>query len=564
MEPEQTNLPSNKKEDPVKDISDKSSTSESDTITTSSTNEMNNNNNNKKNDTEKKADKEEKENNSSEVPTSPSSTTSSGKIVFRNTGPNGLVSVINVPVCKNCLTSTTPLWRRDENGAVLCNACGLFLKLHGRPRPISLKTNVIKSRNRKNNYHGENSNNSNNSTDSNKNKKESTSSSDKKRKSSSQNTNTTITNNNTLNQSGKADKTTTQQNSNSNGTKSSQNNDKTKNNLQNSNYNKNSTIQEHVGNKDFMYNQTPPSYNIPNVSVIDSVRIGHNSTPHSGIINVSSQLPGLSTLLTTIGSRPTTIENNLRNGTYVNDNKNSNTNNSNIKIENVEKNIQCVSPPILNNETKPLMNSFTHSENIPLATNQFQNIMNRQPIMNNTVPIRAQNSSVINTPLQTPQYMPQNIPFEPLHKEPQFNSLTGNIIDKLPHTNHLINNIGQQPSESSGSSEVRSEHCSQIASPQLFPQKHSVPIPNIPKTLSTPEVTLSTNNDKRATKRKLSTENKVNEYSLEERLQYEEEIIRLKTRIVELESVTDLYRNHIFKLNEKCQQYEHQLASLNK
>ncbi|KAK6085633.1 GATA zinc finger [Seiridium cupressi] len=52
------------------------------------------------------------------------------------------------PVCQNCQTSTTPLWRRDEMGSVLCNACGLFLKLHGRPRPISLKTDVIKSRNR--------------------------------------------------------------------------------------------------------------------------------------------------------------------------------------------------------------------------------------------------------------------------------------------------------------------------------------------------------------------------------------------------------------------------------
>lgn len=52
------------------------------------------------------------------------------------------------PVCQNCTTSTTPLWRRDEIGSVLCNACGLFLKLHGTPRPISLKTDVIKSRNR--------------------------------------------------------------------------------------------------------------------------------------------------------------------------------------------------------------------------------------------------------------------------------------------------------------------------------------------------------------------------------------------------------------------------------
>ncbi len=51
-------------------------------------------------------------------------------------------------VCSNCHTTKTPLWRRDPEGQPLCNACGLFLKLHGVVRPLSLKTDVIKKRNR--------------------------------------------------------------------------------------------------------------------------------------------------------------------------------------------------------------------------------------------------------------------------------------------------------------------------------------------------------------------------------------------------------------------------------
>lgn len=65
-----------------------------------------------------------------------------------NNGTTTTKTNITSPVCRNCKTQTTPLWRRDETGQVLCNACGLFLKLHGRPRPISLKTDTIKSRNR--------------------------------------------------------------------------------------------------------------------------------------------------------------------------------------------------------------------------------------------------------------------------------------------------------------------------------------------------------------------------------------------------------------------------------
>ncbi|CEP13378.1 hypothetical protein [Parasitella parasitica] len=53
--------------------------------------------------------------------------------------------------CTNCDTTTTPLWRRNPEGKPLCNACGLFLKLHGVVRPLSLKTNVIKKRNRNSN-----------------------------------------------------------------------------------------------------------------------------------------------------------------------------------------------------------------------------------------------------------------------------------------------------------------------------------------------------------------------------------------------------------------------------
>jgi GATA-binding protein len=50
--------------------------------------------------------------------------------------------------CTNCSTKNTPLWRRDFKGHPLCNACGLFMKLHGIPRPMSMKTDVFKTRKR--------------------------------------------------------------------------------------------------------------------------------------------------------------------------------------------------------------------------------------------------------------------------------------------------------------------------------------------------------------------------------------------------------------------------------
>ncbi|KAL1890355.1 GATA type transcriptional activator of nitrogen-regulated proteins [Sporothrix stenoceras] len=50
--------------------------------------------------------------------------------------------------CQNCSTTITPLWRRDENGRTICNACGLYYKLHGVHRPTFMKKSVIKRRKR--------------------------------------------------------------------------------------------------------------------------------------------------------------------------------------------------------------------------------------------------------------------------------------------------------------------------------------------------------------------------------------------------------------------------------
>ncbi|XP_060810273.1 transcription factor GATA-6 isoform X2 [Amyelois transitella] len=51
--------------------------------------------------------------------------------------------------CANCRTANTTLWRRNNNGEPVCNACGLYYKLHNVNRPLSMKKDGIQTRKRK-------------------------------------------------------------------------------------------------------------------------------------------------------------------------------------------------------------------------------------------------------------------------------------------------------------------------------------------------------------------------------------------------------------------------------
>ncbi|ORY45111.1 GATA-domain-containing protein [Rhizoclosmatium globosum] len=57
-------------------------------------------------------------------------------------GASGLLLLANT-TCINCKTTTTPLWRRDDNGQSICNACGLYFRLHGTTRPVTRPQGVF-------------------------------------------------------------------------------------------------------------------------------------------------------------------------------------------------------------------------------------------------------------------------------------------------------------------------------------------------------------------------------------------------------------------------------------
>ncbi|KAJ8017288.1 hypothetical protein DPEC_G00016290 [Dallia pectoralis] len=52
-------------------------------------------------------------------------------------------------LCSNCHTANTTLWRRNASGEPVCNACGLYYKLHNVNRPLAMKKEGVQTRNRK-------------------------------------------------------------------------------------------------------------------------------------------------------------------------------------------------------------------------------------------------------------------------------------------------------------------------------------------------------------------------------------------------------------------------------
>lgn len=94
---------------------------------------------------EKRAESNDDTADAMSISDAPSPSSTSAREAGSSVPPGGTTMVV---ACKNCNTTVTPLWRRDELGHPICNACGLYFKLHGHHRPVQMKKSTIKRRKR--------------------------------------------------------------------------------------------------------------------------------------------------------------------------------------------------------------------------------------------------------------------------------------------------------------------------------------------------------------------------------------------------------------------------------
>jgi hypothetical protein len=70
------------------------------------------------------------------------------QIVKGGKGGAGMARRVDLS-CTNCGTQTTTIWRRNMRGEMVCNACGLYYKLHGIDRPHTMRRDTIHTRRRR-------------------------------------------------------------------------------------------------------------------------------------------------------------------------------------------------------------------------------------------------------------------------------------------------------------------------------------------------------------------------------------------------------------------------------
>uniref|UniRef100_A0A1B6DJR1 Uncharacterized protein n=1 Tax=Clastoptera arizonana TaxID=38151 RepID=A0A1B6DJR1_9HEMI len=71
-----------------------------------------------------------------------------GAAVFRPGRQPSLAKRVDL-ACSNCGTRTTTIWRRNPLGEMVCNACGLYYKLHNVNRPVTMRRDTIHTRRRR-------------------------------------------------------------------------------------------------------------------------------------------------------------------------------------------------------------------------------------------------------------------------------------------------------------------------------------------------------------------------------------------------------------------------------